>query len=97
MGLFKRSLPILVDGFAIAPEEIKHIVEKAHGVKNVSRIRSRWIGNTRAVDLVIAVDSTLSTHDSHTIADEVESLLAEHFEATDVSIHVEPDIQAVNL
>ena len=93
IGLFKRSLPILVDGFAIDPEKINRTVESVKGVKNVSRIRSRWIGNDCAIDLVIAVDPTLSTHDSHAIADEVETILEQQFDVTDVSIHVEPNLQ----
>jgi len=96
VGLFKRSLPILVDGFAIDPEEINRIVDSINGVKGVSRIRSRWIGNTCAVDLIIAVDPTLSTHDSHAIADEVETLLEKKFDVTDISIHVEPHHRPAN-
>lgn len=92
IGLFKRSLPVLVDGFAIDPEELKSVVTKVKGVEDVYKIRSRWIGKSCSIDLIIAVDPALSTHDSHLIADEVETQLENIFGATDVSIHVEPKI-----
>ena len=77
--------------YAINPEEINTVIKNVHGVKNVSRIRSRWIGNTCAVDLVISVAPALSTEDSHKIADEVEKLIEKDFNVTDISIHVEPE------
>lgn len=92
VGLFKRSLPVLVDGFAIDPEKISRIVASVNDIQGVSRIRSRWVGNSCAIDLVITVDPALSTQDSHAIADEVEVLLERHFDATDISIHVEPGL-----
>ncbi len=89
-GLIKRALPILVDQFAIEPELLAHSVEKVDGVRKVSRIRSRWIGSDKSIDLVISVDPNLSTNDSHDIATAVESLIAEKFNVLDTSIHVEP-------
>jgi cation diffusion facilitator family transporter len=89
-NLIKRTLPVLLDGFAIDPVRIKRVVENVDDVKNVYQIRSRWIGNNCAIDLSIAVDPTLTTADSHHIADEIETLLSEKFEAVDISIHVEP-------
>lgn len=91
-NLFRRTLPVLVDEYAINPEELISIIKKVHGVKSVYKVRSRWIGNACAVDLVISVDPALTTEDSHTIADEVESLIEKSFDVTDISIHVEPEI-----
>ncbi len=93
-GLFKRSVPVLVDGFAIDPEELINAVAKVKGVEDTYKVRSRWIGKSCSIDLIIAVDPALSTHDSHLIADEVETLLERKFGATDVSIHVEPKISS---
>ena len=90
-NLFRRTLPILVDEYAINPEEINAVIKNVRGVKNVSRVRSRWIGNICAVDLVISVDSSLSTEEAHNITDEIEGLIEKQFSATDVSIHVEPE------
>lgn len=91
-NLFRRTLPILVDKFAIDPEELSRVIKSVTGVKNVYNIRSRWIGNACAVDLIISVDPMLTTEESHNIADEVELLIEKHFSVTDISIHVEPEI-----
>ena len=92
-SLFRRAIPVLIDEYAIDPVELNNIIKTVSGVKEVSKIRSRWIGKTRAVDLVISVDSALSTEESHTIADTIESLIENHFGASDISIHVEPEIK----
>lgn len=56
----------------------------------VKRVRSRWIGTDKSVDLVISVDPGISTSDSHDIASAIELLLEERFQVSDISIHVEP-------
>ena len=89
-GLFKRTLPVLLDERAIEAERIRTVVQSVDGVHAVRRIRSRWIGPARAVDLVIEVDAQLSTSEAHEIADQVEAMLANRFNAQDASIHVEP-------
>jgi len=90
-GLFKRALPGLVDEFAIDPRELSRGVCTVSGVKSVKRVRSRWLGSHRAVDMVITVDPQLMTSESHAIADRVERFIEENFGAQDISIHVEPD------
>ena len=90
-NLFRRSVPILLDQYAIEPEKLTNIVKQVHGVKKVYRVRSRWIGQTCAIDLVISVDSKSSTEESHKITDEIESLIEKRFDKTDISIHVEPE------
>lgn len=89
-GLFRRTLPVLLDERAIDPRALREAALEVDGVRAVPRVRSRWIGSARAVDLVIEVDAELSTADAHRIADRLETLLAERFDAHDVSIHVEP-------
>ena len=89
-GLFRRTLPVLLDERAIDPQALREAALQVGGVRAVPRVRSRWVGSTRAVDLVIEVDAELSTADAHDIADRLETLLAERFDAHDVSIHVEP-------
>jgi divalent metal cation (Fe/Co/Zn/Cd) transporter len=42
------------------------------------------------MDLVIEVDAQISTSEAHEIADQVEEMLADQFNAQDASIHVEP-------
>ena len=90
-GLFRRAIPVLIDEYAIDPVELSELIKPLPGVKKVYKIRSRWVGKTRAVDLVVSVDSTLSTEESHAIADSIESQIENHFGATDISIHIEPE------
>ena len=89
-NLFRRTLPVLLDEYAIDQKEIKALVKSVDGVIDVHRVRSRWVGKTIAIDLVITVKATLSTQDSHRIADRVETLIEQQFDVTDISIHVEP-------
>ena len=89
-GLYQKVFPILVDGFAIEPNLLTKTAKQVAGVKEVRQVRSRWIGNSKAVDLIIAVDAKLTIIESHDIAHQVEDLLVEKFKVADVSIHVEP-------
>ena len=89
-SLFKRAFPILVDQFALDPELLSNAIQEVQGVRKVNRVRSRWIGSEKSVDLVISVDPELSTTDSHNIATNVESLIEEKYGVSDISIHVEP-------
>lgn len=95
-SLFRRALPVLVDEYAIDPKDLSGVIKSVDGVKNVYKIRSRWIGKDCAVDLVISVDPGLSTQESHAIADEIESLIEKRFDVTDISIHVEPEAGQTN-
>jgi len=90
-GLFRRALPTLVDQFAIDPEELADAVASVAGIRTVRRVRSRWVGPDRVVDLVVSVDPALPTADAHAIADAVERRLERDFGVRDVSIHIEPD------
>jgi cation diffusion facilitator family transporter len=89
-SLFKRAFPILVDQFALDPELLSNSIQEVQGVLKVNRVRSRWIGNEKSIDLVISVDPEISTADSHSIATNVESLILEKYGVSDISIHVEP-------
>lgn len=89
-GLFKRTLPVLVDERAIEPEILSSAVLGVDGVRAIRRVRSRWVGTTRAVDLIIEVDAKLPTKTAHEITDQLETLLADRFDVHDISIHVEP-------
>ena len=91
-GLFRRSIPALVDQSAMAPELLADAARGVPGVRKVRRVRSRWIGSALAVDMVLVLDPDISTTEAHVIADSLEKLLEERFQVGDVSIHVEPDI-----
>jgi cation diffusion facilitator family transporter len=87
--LFKRVVPVLVDEIAIAPEELEDTIAQVKGVREVRRVRSRWIGSNCAVDVTVAVDANLPTKDSHQIADNIEDLIEKEFNARDISVHIE--------
>lgn len=89
-SLFKRAFPVLVDQFALDPELLANSILEVQGVLKVNRVRSRWIGSEKSIDLVISVDPELSTADSHNIATNVESHVEEKYGVSDISIHVEP-------
>jgi cation diffusion facilitator family transporter len=89
-SLFKRTFPILSDTFALDPELLANSIRTVDGVFKVNRVRSRWIGSEKSVDLVISVDANISTNDSHEIATTVEALIAKEYDVSDISIHVEP-------
>jgi len=89
-GLFRNVIPVLVDEIAIEPERLTEAIMQVSGVIDVPRVRSRWIGTERAVDVIVTVAPTLPTVKSHEIADDVERLLEQEFEVADISVHVEP-------
>ncbi len=89
-SLFRRAVPILVDHYALASELLSKSVLEVKGVIEVNRVRSRWIGSEKSVDLVISVDPEISTTDSHNIATNVESVIAQTYGVSDISVHVEP-------
>lgn len=88
--LFKKAAPILVDEYAIEPELLIKVVASVEGVKNVKRVRSRWVGNQPSVDMIILVNSDLTTHESHAICDQIEAVVELELNISDISIHVEP-------
>lgn len=90
-GLFKNVVPVLVDEIAIEPEILTEAIGKVPGVIHVPRVRSRWIGPDRAVDVIVTVAPSLPTIQSHDIADAVEKLLEAEFDVKDITVHIEPD------
>ncbi|GAA4815140.1 cation transporter [Marinicella pacifica] len=89
-GLYQKVFPILVDGYAIDPDELSKAVAEVPGVKEVRQVRSRWIGSKKAVDMRIAVDADMPTLESHDLAHQVEDHICQRFNIVDTSIHVEP-------
>jgi len=90
-GLFRRAVPVLVDRMALEPEAIAVSVLSVPGALSVKSVRSRSTGFSTAVDIVVAVDSSLSMEQAHTIADAIEAKLAEDFGVEDATVHVEPN------
>lgn len=90
-GLFRRSLPVLVDQVSIDPLLLEEAALGVPGVVDVRRVRSRSYGQRAAVDLVVVVPSDLSTFDSHEIATKVERAIHARWPVDAVSVHVEPE------
>lgn len=90
-GLFQRAIPVLVDRIATDPERLAAVVQSVPGVRGTRRVRSHLSGQGVRIDVVVAVDSRLSTAASHEIADEIERTLRERFATPDVTVHVEPE------
>lgn len=88
--LFKTAFPVLVDEYAIDPEDVKNAILKISDVKEVGRIRSRWVGSDVALDVVVSVDAELTTEESHKIADKIEAMIEDEFKVADALIHIEP-------
>lgn len=89
-SLFKRAIPTLVDQFSLDPELLSNAIQEVQGVLKVNRVRSRWIGSEKSIDLVISVEPELSTADSHNIATNIESHIEKKYGVSDISIHIEP-------
>ena len=89
-GRCRSVVPVLVVEMSLGPEQLIAALSAVHGVIEVPRVRSRWVGPDRAVDVIVTVSPTLSTVASHAIADAVEHLLEAQFEVVDISVHVEP-------
>ena len=90
-SLFRRVAPVLVDQIAIPPEKLTARIVAVPGVREVRRVRSRWIGSAGSVDVIIAVGNSLSITESHRIADQIEAALEEDFGVEDITIHIEPE------
>ena len=76
--------------FALDPELLSKSILEVQGVRKVNRVRSRWIGTDKSIDLIISVDPDISTLESHNIATNVELLIENKYDVSDISIHVEP-------
>ena len=90
--LFRRAVPILVDGAAVPPDELVAVLKSVEGVAGVGQVRSRWDGTRRTADVTVRVDPTLDAVQAHDIADGVEASLTLQLAFDEVLVHVEPDV-----
>ena len=90
-GLFRRAIPVLVDGISHEPENIATVLRSVQGIRAVRRVRSRWVGMNSSVDVVVTVAPELPTSEAHVVADAVGKTLLERFDIGDVTVHIEPD------
>jgi cation diffusion facilitator family transporter len=89
-GLFRRAIPVLVDQIASDPTELIDAVRSVPGVREIRRVRSRASGEGVAADVVVSVDATLSTEESHRVANDIEAALEHRLGIADVTVHIEP-------
>ncbi|MEZ6015152.1 MAG: cation diffusion facilitator family transporter [Planctomycetota bacterium] len=88
--LFRRAVPILVDGASVHPDELRAAALDVSGVQEVGRVRSRWEGPRRVADITVRVDPNLDAVQAHAVADAVERRLQADLEIADAVVHVEP-------
>lgn len=88
----KQVFARLLDG--VDPEISDELHEAAHhvpGVVEVSEARVRWLGHRLHAELNVAVDSTLTVEQGHTLAKAVQHELLHHLTyLSSATIHVDP-------
>ena len=72
-------------------ESIIAAVDNISGAQNPHRMRARQHGSQWLIDLDIEVDGTLSVHEAHHIARQVEDAIRTQIDNVyDIVVHVEP-------
>jgi len=89
-GIVRRSVPVLVDQLAAAPNEIRRAIEGIDGVVSAYDIRSRGGEERRFAELTISVNGDDTVRSAHEIADVVERRLRERLGFHEVLVHIEP-------
>ncbi|OQM46055.1 transporter [Anoxybacillus sp. UARK-01] len=89
--IFAETSHLLTDGFdeqtlAVYEQEIAEI----EGVKHVSDVKARMVGNQIILDVTIHVDAALTVAKSHEIADEVERMMRNKHQIEMTHVHIEP-------
>lgn len=96
----KMALPALSElTEASLPEETENkiisIIESIKGVDNAHALKTRRSGPNIIIDSHIVVDPRMSVYDAHEITTEAENAIREEFgDETQISIHVEPNVNA---
>lgn len=89
--IFTDAAHNLTDGFdPEALEGISKDIAAVNRVEGVANIKARVHGNVTLLDVVIYVDPHMTVVEGHDIADQVEKMLHEVHEITEVLVHVEP-------
>ena len=96
--LAMRSSHVLLDRAPAGVEEsIRKALTSVPQVIEVRKLRVRDSGTQMFVDVTIAVDGEMTLNESHVVADETERHIAAVVPKVDVTVHVEPSINAVSL
>lgn len=74
-----------------AESTVDEFVDATNGVHELRRVRMRWMGNRLHAEVHIAVDATMTTAESHAIAERVRHDLFHNVaRLAEVIVHVEP-------
>ncbi len=93
LAIGKEAADMLMDGFSDIDRIriLRNAVRRVEGVTRVQNMRARHLGNTVAIDVIVAVPCHLTVVEAHAIADRVEALLTAQDDVQEVHVHVEPD------
>lgn len=71
--------------------QIEHYATEVQGVKQVARLRVRWVGHQLFAEMTIAVNETLSLVESHQIAEQMQTTLRTAVpHLSEITVHVDP-------
>ena len=86
--LLDASLPDAVE------QEIVTIALSVQGVEDIHELKTRRSGSDMLASLHLVVDGAISVHQAHDIATAVEQALRQRFGKMQLSIHIEPSVDA---
>ncbi|GAF10489.1 cobalt-zinc-cadmium resistance protein [Paenibacillus pini JCM 16418] len=90
--IFRDSTYRLTDGFDQDElRDLRSTIARIPGVEAINDVKARVHGNHVLVDVVIAVDPTLSIIEGHEISDKVEERMHNLHNIMHVHVHVEPN------
>lgn len=90
--IFSETSHMLTDGFdEQALTTYEQEIAAIEGVKHVSDVKARMVGNQVILDVTICVDADLTVAKSHEIADEVERMMKQQHHIETTHVHIEPD------
>lgn len=83
--LLEKSLPKEME------DTITAVILSFKGVRSPHHLRTRYIGNTIAIEVHIRLDGSMTLNEAHDITKRIEAALKEKFgERTHIGIHMEP-------
>lgn len=90
--IFFETSHLLTDGFdERALTRYEREIAAIDGVKRVSDVKARMVGNQIILDVTIHVAADLTVAESHEIADEVEKMMKQQHHIETTHVHIEPD------
>lgn len=71
--------------------EIETIAESIIGISQPHNVRTRMVGKTPVIDIHVRVDASMTVHNSHVLATQLENKLRSRFgDLTIATVHIEP-------